>query len=73
MRAALFIMLYRDFPVFQTFYQILDSLIEIDNELSNWRHKHMDMVRRMIDLRTGTCNTIGRAYLEGDLYNHYIF
>jgi tryptophan 2,3-dioxygenase len=73
MRAALFIMLYRDFPVFQTSYQILDSLIEIDNELSNWWHKHMDMVRRMIGLATGTGNTTGRAYLEGALYNHYIF
>jgi tryptophan 2,3-dioxygenase len=73
MQAALFIMLYRDFPVFQTSYQILDSLIEIDNELSNWRHKHLDMVRRMIGLRTGTGNTIGRAYLEGALYSHYIF
>jgi len=31
MRAALFIMLYRDFPVFQTSYQILDALIEIDH------------------------------------------
>jgi tryptophan 2,3-dioxygenase len=38
LRAALFIMLYRDFPVFQTSYQILDSLIEIDHLLSNWRH-----------------------------------
>ena len=73
MRAALFIMLYRDFPVFQTSYQILDALIEIDNQLSNWRHKHIDMVRRMIGMRTGTANTTGRGYLEGALNSHYIF
>lgn len=73
MRAALFIMLYRDFPVFQTSYQILDALIEIDHQLSNWRHKHMDMVRRMIGMRTGTGNTSGRGYLEGALNSHYIF
>jgi tryptophan 2,3-dioxygenase len=73
MRAALFIMLYRDFPVFQTSYQILDALIEIDHQLSNWRHKHMDMVRRMIGMRTGTGNTTGRGYLEGALNSHYIF
>ncbi|NMG68349.1 tryptophan 2,3-dioxygenase, partial [Azoarcus indigens] len=47
LRAALFIMLYRDFPVFQTSYQIVDALIEIDHLLSNWRHKHLIMVRRM--------------------------
>lgn len=73
MRAALFIMLYRDFPVFQTSYQILDSLIETDNQLANWRHKHIDMVRRMIGLRMGTGNTSGRGYLEGALSKHYIF
>ncbi len=66
-------MLYRDFPVFQTSYQVLDSLIEIDQQLSNWRHKHIDMVRRMIGMRTGTGNTTGRNYLEGALNSHYIF
>ena len=73
MRAALFIMLYRDFPVFQTSYQILDALIETDHQMANWRHKHLDMVRRMIGMRTGTGNTSGRGYLEGALNSHYIF
>jgi tryptophan 2,3-dioxygenase len=73
MRAALFIMLYRDFPVFQTSYQILDSLVETDHQMSNWRHKHLDMVRRMIGMRMGTGNTSGRGYLEGALNSHYIF
>ncbi len=67
MRAALFIMLYRDFPVFQTSYQLLDALIEIDHLLSNWRHKHLVMVRRMIGMRVGTGNTSGAGYLEGAL------
>ena len=73
MRAALFIMLYRDFPVFQTSYQILDSLVETDHQMATWRHKHLVMVRRMIGLRMGTGNTSGRGYLEGALNDHYIF
>jgi len=73
LRAALFIMLYRDFPVFQTSYQILDSLIEIDHLLSNWRHKHIIMVRRMIGMRVGTGNTSGAGYLEGALSKHYVY
>jgi tryptophan 2,3-dioxygenase len=73
MRTALFIMLYRDFPVFQTSYQILDALIEIDHQMSNWRHKHFIMVRRMIGMRVGTGNTSGTGYLEGALNSHYIF
>ena len=73
LRAALFIMLYRDFPVFQTSYQILDSLVEIDHLMSNWRHKHLIMVRRMIGMRVGTGNTSGAGYLEGALNKHYVY
>jgi tryptophan 2,3-dioxygenase len=73
LRAALFIMLYRDFPMFQTSYQILDSLIEIDHLMSNWRHKHLVMVRRMIGMRVGTGNTSGAGYLEGALSKHYVY
>lgn len=73
LKAALFIMLYRDFPFFQTSYQVLDSLIEIDNMLSNWRHKHYIMVRRMIGMRVGTGNTAGGGYLQGALSKHYIY
>ena len=73
MRAALFIMLYRDFPVFQTSYQILDSLVEIDHQMAGWRHKHLVMVKRMIGLRSGTGGTSGAGYLEGALNKHNIF
>ncbi|NCI46048.1 tryptophan 2,3-dioxygenase family protein [Sediminibacterium soli] len=73
LRAALFIMLYRDFPVFQTSYQVLDALIEIDHLMSNWRHKHLIMVRRMIGMRVGTGNTSGAGYLEGALSKHYVY
>ena len=73
MRAALFIMLYRDFPVFQTSYKILDSLVEVDHQMAGWRHKHLVMVRRMIGMRTGTGGTSGSGYLEGALTKHNIF
>ena len=73
MQSALFIMLYRDFPVFQTSYQILDSLVEIDHLMANWRHKHLVMVRRMISMRVGTGNTSGAGYLEGALSRHFVF
>jgi tryptophan 2,3-dioxygenase len=73
LRAALFIMLYRDFPVFQTSYQLLDSLIEIDHLMSNWRYKHMIMVRRMIGMRVGTGNTSGTGYLDGALNKHHVY
>lgn len=73
LRAALFIMLYRDFPLFQTGYQILDELIETDNLMATWRHKHMVMVKRMIGMRVGTGNTSGSGYLQGALQKHFVF
>lgn len=73
LRAALFIMLYRDFPLFQTSYQILDELIETDNLMATWRHKHMVMVKRMIGMRVGTGNTSGSGYLQGALQKHFVF
>lgn len=73
MRSALFIMLYRDFPVFQQSFRILDALVEIDTLMSNWRHRHYMMVRRMIGMRLGTGNTSGAGYLQGAMNSHYIF
>ena len=45
-RAALFIMLYRGYPMLQLPFQLLNSLLEIDEQLSSWRYRHMNMVHR---------------------------
>jgi len=73
MRAALFIMLYRNLPLFQSPFELLNTLSEIDELLSNWRYRHFMMVRRMIGLRVGTGGTSGAGYLEGTLSQHYAF
>ena len=73
MRAVLFIMLYRNLPIFQQPFDLLSTLIDIDELLSQWRYKHMLMARRMIGMRVGTGGTSGAGYLEGALRQHYIF
>ena len=73
MQAALFITLYRDLPVFQLPFELLNTLSEIDELLSNWRYRHFSMVRRMIGIRAGTGGTSGAGYLEGTLSQHYAF
>ena len=73
MRAVLFIMLYRNLPIFQLPFDLLNTLIDIDELLSQWRYKHMLMTRRMIGVRVGTGGTSGAGYLEGALRQHYIF
>jgi len=72
-RAALFIMLYRGYPILQLPFQLLNSLLEIDEQLSTWRYRHMSMVHRMIGTRIGTGGSTGRDYLKGALDKHYIF
>ena len=73
LRAALFITIYRNLPIFHMPFELLDTLSEIDEFLSNWRYRHFMMVRRMIGLRAGTGGTSGAGYLEGTLSQHYIF
>jgi tryptophan 2,3-dioxygenase len=72
-RAALFIMLYRGYPILQLPFQLLNGLLEIDEQLSTWRYRHMSMVHRMIGSRIGTGGSTGRDYLKGALDKHYIF
>ncbi|MBY0349001.1 MAG: tryptophan 2,3-dioxygenase [Hydrotalea flava] len=73
LQSALFMILYRNYPLFQTSFQIIDALIETDHLLSTWRHQHLTMVRRMIGMRVGTGNTSGAGYLEGAAQQHFIF
>ena len=54
-------------------FQILELLLEIDNQLGNWRYRHINMVRRMIGTRTGTGGSTGGGYLQGAMDKHYIF
>lgn len=72
-RAALFIMLYRGYPILQLPFQLLNSLLEIDEQLSTWRYRHMNMVHRMIGTRVGTGGSSGKDYLKAAVDKHYIF
>ncbi|MBP9097845.1 MAG: tryptophan 2,3-dioxygenase [Ferruginibacter sp.] len=72
-RSALFIMLYRGCPMLELPFQLLDTLLEIDNQLGNWRYRHINMVRRMIGTRIGTGGSTGAGYLQGAMDKHYIF
>lgn len=72
-RSALFIMLYRDEPIFQQPFRFLQALLDIDEGLAAWRGRHLNMVHRMIGLRVGTGGSTGKAYLRGAMDSHYIF
>ena len=72
-RAALFIFLYRGYPIFHLPFQLLQTLLDIDEQMSTWRYRHMNMVHRMIGTRIGTGGSSGKDYLKSALDRHYIF
>jgi len=72
-RAALFIFLYRDYPILQNPYRIINLLLGLDEQLATWRWRHMNMVHRMIGTRTGTGGSTGKGYLREAALKHYIF
>lgn len=72
-RNALFISLYRDYPLLQLPYELISSLLEIDELMSMWRHKHVHMVQREIGKRVGTGGSTGVGYLQSAADTHYVF
>ncbi|HMR93394.1 MAG TPA: tryptophan 2,3-dioxygenase family protein [Chitinophagaceae bacterium] len=72
-RSALFIMLYRGYPMLELPFELLNVLLEIDEQLSSWRYRHMNMVHRMIGTRIGTGGSTGKDYLKAAADKHYIF
>ncbi len=72
-RAALFILAYRDYPLLHIPFQLLDTLILIDELMSTWRTRHIAMVARMIGMRTGTGGSTGADYLSKSRDHHGVF
>ena len=72
-RSALFIMLYRGYPILHLPFRLLNHLLDIDELLASWRYRHMNMVHRMIGNRVGTGGSTGKMYLKGAADKHYIF
>jgi tryptophan 2,3-dioxygenase len=72
-QAALFITLYRDKPAVQPAFRLLTALMDIDETITLWRHRHALMVERMIGLKIGTGGSSGHAYLRMTAEQHRIF
>jgi tryptophan 2,3-dioxygenase len=73
MQAALFITLYQDEPILHMPFQLLNTLLEIDECMTLWRYRHSLMVHRMIGARIGTGGSSGFHYLKSTATRHRIF
>lgn len=73
MLAALFIHLYRDEPILQPAFQLLETLIDIDEQFTIWRNRHAVMVHRMLGRKLGTGQSSGYEYLKRTAERYRIF
>jgi len=71
--AALFISLYRHYPILNLPYRVLSSLISVDELMSRWRSNHILMVKRMVGSKMGTGGSAGAAYLEKAARENTVF
>jgi tryptophan 2,3-dioxygenase len=55
---------YRDTKRWWPLYQFAEKLVDIDDAMATWRHKHVVTVERIIGAKRGTGGTAGVAYLQ---------
>jgi len=58
---------YRDTERWWEFYQFAEKLVDIDDAMAVWRHKHVVTVERVIGMKRGTGGTAGVGYLQSTL------
>ena len=58
---------YRDTARYWELYQLAEKLVDLDDALLTWRHKHVITVERIIGGRPGTGGTEGAGYLAATL------
>jgi tryptophan 2,3-dioxygenase len=58
---------YRAPETHWTLYQLAEKLVDIDDAMATWRHRHVLTVSRIIGGKRGTGGTAGVAYLESTL------
>lgn len=71
--AALLIQLYREKPILQMPFRILNHLLDLDEVLTQWRARHAQMVQRMLGHKIGTGGSSGHQYLKDTTEKHKIF
>jgi len=71
--AAIFIHLYRDQPILHMPFKLLSGILEVDEYLNIWRHRHAVMVHRMIGTKMGTGGSTGHDYLQSTTEHHRVF
>jgi len=64
---ASWLAVYRDAETHFELYQLAEKLVDIDDALAGWRHKHVLTVERIIGGKMGTGGSAGVSYLTSTL------
>jgi tryptophan 2,3-dioxygenase len=64
---AAWLIVYRDTQKYWQLYQLAEKLLDLDDALLTWRHKHVLTVERIIGRKRGTGGTEGVGYLQTTL------
>jgi tryptophan 2,3-dioxygenase len=65
--AAAWLQVYRDADRWFELYELAEKLVDIDDALASWRHKHVLTVERIIGNKRGTGGSEGAGYLRSTL------
>ncbi|HVL30069.1 MAG TPA: tryptophan 2,3-dioxygenase family protein [Sphingomicrobium sp.] len=65
--AGSWLAVYQDADKWFELYQLAEKLVDIDDALAAWRHKHVLTVERIIGMKPGTGGSAGAAYLRSTL------
>jgi tryptophan 2,3-dioxygenase len=65
--AAAWVQVYRDSERWFELYELAEKLLDIDDALASWRHKHVLTVERIIGNKRGTGGSAGAPYLRSTL------
>ncbi len=65
--AAAWLQVYRDEERWFELYELAEKLVDIDDALASWRHKHVLTVERIIGNKRGTGGSAGAPYLRSTL------
>ena len=65
--AAAWIEVYREPERWFDLYELAEKLVDIDDALASWRHKHVLTVERIIGNKRGTGGSAGASYLRSTL------
>ena len=65
--AGAWLQVYRDAERWFELYELAEKLVDIDDALAMWRHKHVLTVERIIGNKRGTGGSAGASYLRSTL------